>query len=64
METKGVREVALQTSWFYILSINKGLESSWAQGYGRAGVRQGIVCPPDKCGRLLLISWEALEYLL
>ena len=45
METKGVREVALQTSWFYILSVNKGLEFSWAQGYGRAGVRQGTVCP-------------------
>lgn len=44
METERVREVALQTSWFYILSINKRLEFSWAQGYGRAGVRQGGVC--------------------
>lgn len=34
-----MREVALQTSWFYILSMSERLEFSWAQDYGRAGIR-------------------------
>lgn len=58
METKQAREVAFQTSWFYILSINEILAFYWAQGYGRAKARTRKCLPANKCGRLLMIPWK------
>lgn len=55
METKQVKEVALQTSWFYILSINEKLEFSWTQGYGKARERKWKCLIPNKYRRLLMI---------
>lgn len=63
METKQVREVALQTSWFYILSINekkKKLEFSWTQGYGKTKERKWKCLIPKKYRRLSMIPWVAI----